>query len=143
MAATAGITSRAASGDDISTGGAGADRIFANLGADQSFGGNGNDDLWALARGDVAAPGDPVGDALTGGNGGDRFHTRDGEVDRIDCGDGKDTALLDQFDVIVDATPANANGSCERVLRSSVLESDAEENKAANPAEDKKEDGKV
>ena len=105
-------------GDDISTGGAGADRIFANLGADQSFGGNGNDDLWALARGDVAAPGDPSGDALTGGDGDDTFHTRDGEVDRIDCGNGTDTALLDQFDLIVDATPANPNGSCERVVRS-------------------------
>ena len=91
----------------------------------------------------MAAPGDPSGDALTGADGADRFHTRDGEVDRIDCGNGRDTALLDQFDVIVDATPANLNGSCERVVRSSVLESDAEENKAANPSEDAKEDGKV
>ena len=91
----------------------------------------------------MSAPGDPVGDALTGGNGDDRFHTRDGEVDRIDCGDDRDVALLDQFDVIVDASATNANGSCERVVRSAALESDAEENKAQSPSEDKKEDGKV
>ena len=60
---------------------------------------------------------DQVGDTLDGGNGNDTFHTRDGEVDRITCGPGNDTALLDQVDVITDATAANPNGSCERVVR--------------------------
>ena len=106
-------------GDDVQHGGAGNDRIFANLGQDTTYGEDGNDDLWALARGDVApGPGvDQVGDTLDGGPGNDRFHTRDGEVDRITCGDGVDIALLDQVDVITDATAANPKGSCERVVR--------------------------
>ncbi|HEY5143519.1 MAG TPA: hypothetical protein VII98_08465, partial [Solirubrobacteraceae bacterium] len=108
-------------GDDIQYGGPGDDRIYANLGVDTTYGGDGNDDLWALARGDVT-PGpngevDQVGDTLVGGAGDDTFHTRDGEVDRITCGDGNDVALLDTVDVITDATPANPNGSCEKVVR--------------------------
>jgi Ca2+-binding RTX toxin-like protein len=108
-------------GDDVQTGGPGNDTIFANRGQDTSSGGDGNDHLWALARGDVQ-PGpngevDQVGDTLDGGAGNDTFRTRDGEVDRIACGDGNDRALLDQVDVITDATAANPNGSCERVVR--------------------------
>ncbi len=117
----------------------GNDRIYANLGMDQSFGGEGNDDLWALARGDVTVLGDPIGDALTGGPGRDTFHVRDGEVDRIDCGDGRDRVLADQYDVIVDATPANANGSCEVVLRSSVPAGDGKEGAYESPKDDAKE----
>ena len=102
-------------------GGPGDDTIFANLGQDTSSGGEGNDTLWALARGDVQpGPGgavDQVGDTLDGGNGDDTFRTRDGEVDRITCGAGNDTALLDRVDVITDASAANPNGSCERVVR--------------------------
>lgn len=109
------------SGDDVQRGGAGNDLIFANAGVDQSFGGDGNDVLWALARSDVRpGPGgevDQTGDALDGGAGNDRFHTRDGEVDRITCGDGNDRALLDEVDVITDATAENPNGSCEKVIR--------------------------
>ena len=108
-------------GDDVQYGGEGNDTIFANIGVDTTYGENGNDDLWALARSDVH-PGpngevDQVGDTLDGGAGDDTFHTRDGEVDRITCGDGNDTALLDTVDVITDATAANPNGSCERVIR--------------------------
>src|SRR5204863_9140216 len=86
---------------------------------DVSSGGDGNDVLWALARGDVApGPGvDQVGDTLDGGNGDDTFRTRDGEVDRITCGPGNDRALLDNVDVITDATAAAPNGSCETVDR--------------------------
>ena len=60
---------------------------------------------------------DQAGDTLDGGNGDDVFRTRDGEVDRITCGAGNDTALLDRVDVITDATAASPNGSCERVVR--------------------------
>jgi Ca2+-binding RTX toxin-like protein len=108
-------------GDDTSEGGAGNDLIFANLGQDTTSGGDGNDRLWALARGDVK-PGpngetDQAGDRLDGGNGNDTFHTRDGEADLITCGEGKDTALLDNADVIVDATILEPSGSCEKVVR--------------------------
>ena len=60
---------------------------------------------------------DQVGDTLDGGNGDDRFRTRDGEVDRITCGPGNDAAFLDQVDVIADASAEAPNGSCERVER--------------------------
>jgi len=120
------------------TGNAGNDRIFANLGVDTTFGGDGNDDLWALHRGDVTAPGDPVGDSLTGGNGNDRFHTFDGERDVISCGEGRDRVIGDVHDQIADATPANPNGSCERVTRTQA-ESPAEEDKTQSPPEDDKE----
>src|SRR4051794_12319223 len=109
-------------GDDTQYGGAGNDRIFANLGVDTTYGEDGNDDLWALARGDVqptptTGAVDTTGDTLDGGNGNDRFHTRDGEVDHITCGEGRDIALLDNVDVIDDASAAAPNGSCEKVVR--------------------------
>ncbi len=78
-------------------------------------------------------------DSLTGGNGRDTFRIRDGEADLINCGNGRDRVFADQLDVIVDATPGNANGSCERVVRSSVPDSDADENRTQSPKEDSKE----
>ena len=47
----------------------------------------------------------------------------------ITCGPGKDTALLDNVDVITDATAENPNGSCEKVVR-----------KDPKPSESKSED---
>ena len=104
-------------GNDRQDGGPGNDRIFANLGNDQTFGGEGNDELWALARKDVSGDGDVLGDIVNGEGGNDRIRVRDGEVDTITCGDGNDVALLDEVDVIADATPADPNGSCEKVTR--------------------------
>jgi Ca2+-binding RTX toxin-like protein len=106
-------------GDDVEHGGAGNDRMFANQGVDQLFGDGGNDQLWALARVDVDTTNGPdtTGDTVHGGDGDDTIHTRDGEADNIDCGPGRDRALLDQQDVIVDATTDNPNGSCEVVVR--------------------------
>ena len=43
--------------------------------------------------------------------------TRDRTIDRVLCGLGNDKAFLDDGDVIVDATDANPNGSCEIVIR--------------------------
>jgi Ca2+-binding RTX toxin-like protein len=105
------------SGDDSLAGDAGDDTIFANLGVDTELGGDGNDQLWALARRDRHGRFDTQGDTLHGGKGNDTFRTRDGEADRIDCGPGDDTALLDFKDVILDAMAANPNGSCEHVIR--------------------------
>jgi Ca2+-binding RTX toxin-like protein len=114
-------------GDDTQDGGPGRDVIFANVGVDTSTGGDGNDILWALARKDVAqGPGvDQVGDTLDGGAGNDRFRTRDGEVDRVTCGDGTDRAFLDRVDVITDASAENPNGSCERVERKAPRQRDS------------------
>lgn len=66
-----------------------------------------------------------VGDTLDGGNDDDVFHARDGEVDRITCGPGNDTALLDTVDVITDATAENPNGSCEIVTRAAPKPKDS------------------
>jgi Ca2+-binding RTX toxin-like protein len=115
-------------GDDRVDGGPGRDTVLANKGVDAISGGAGADELWALSRKDVTGPGDTTGDTLDGGVGDDRFHTYDGEADRILCGDGRDRVIADLYDVIADATPANPNGSCERVTRSQpesdTLESD-------------------
>jgi hypothetical protein len=51
---------------------------------------------------------------------------RDGAADLIDCGDGNDVALLDSVDVIVDATPVNPAGSCERAVRAAPGDDDAQ-----------------
>jgi len=96
-----------------------------------------HDRLWALAKADVTGPGDSSGDTLHGGAGNDKFRTRDGEQDKIDCGDGFDRVLADPEDVIVDATPGNLNGSCERVVRAEPNSTDQnEENKFQSPRED-------
>jgi Ca2+-binding RTX toxin-like protein len=81
---------------------------------DQSFGGEGDDDLWALARGDVdpaATPDAPdtVGDSLHGDAGNDRFHVRDGEKDTVECGEGQDRVSADRLDEV--------GADCERVNR--------------------------
>jgi hypothetical protein len=103
-------------GNDGQEGGPGPDRIFANLGQDTTSGGPGDDVLWALAR-DVSGPGDVAGDTVRGDDGNDRIRVRDGEQDVVNCGPGVDRAFLDMADRIEDATPQNANGSCEVVQR--------------------------
>ncbi len=70
-----------------------------------------------MARIDATNDGNTTFDRLDGGNGNDRFRTRDGEADVITCGEGNDRAILDTVDVISDATAENPNGSCERVER--------------------------
>ena len=42
---------------------------------------------------------------------------RDGERDRITCGPGRDRAVLDSDDRILDARPTDQDGRCERVIR--------------------------
>ena len=122
-------------GDDVQTGGGGADKLFANPGRDKSDGGDGADVLWALARVDVTAIGDPEGDELTGGTGRDRIMVRDGEVDIVHCGEGRDLVVTDQFDQL--------DPDCE-VRRQSDITSldqveDQEENRTENPSEDRDE----
>ena len=129
-------------GNDTQDGGAGPDVIFANRGQDVSTGGDGNDHLWAMARKDVApGPGvDQVGDTLDGGAGNDRFRTRDGEVDRITCGDGRDRAFLDHVDVITDASAERPDGSCERVERRAArANGSGDEDAQESPAEERRE----
>jgi Ca2+-binding RTX toxin-like protein len=119
-------------GDDVQSGGRGADKLFANPGRDKSDGGDGPDVLWAVARVDVTAIGDTAGDELSGGAGRDRIHVRDGEVDVVHCGPGRDLVITDQFDQV--------DADCE-VRRQSDITSldqvdDSEERAVENPSED-------
>jgi Ca2+-binding RTX toxin-like protein len=110
--------------------------MFANRGVDVHNGGEGNDRLWALARRDRLAP-DGTGDTLNGGPGNDTFRTRDGQPDKVDCGPGQDRVFADHKDIVVDATAANANGSCERVVRRGPRRRDRTDERKAERDDDR------
>jgi len=85
---------------DLLRGSKGADRILG-LGAD--------DRLYGLAGNDVIVGG-PGADKMFGGTGNDRLEARDGTKDLVDCGPGRDTAIVDNIDAIT---------SCEKEVRPS------------------------
>ena len=93
-------TFRGDGGRDVLRGTAKADRLIGRAGHDRLFGGRGHDLLVGGAGRDVAR----------GGRGNDRIRMRDGERDRVTCGRGRDRAVLDSADRILDARPANPNG---------------------------------
>jgi hypothetical protein len=74
-----------------------------------------------------------VGDELWGGDGADRFRVRDGEVDRVRCGDGHDRVVADQYDAI--------DGDCELVRRVAVTSIEQVEDSPENRQEDPSADG--
>jgi hypothetical protein len=82
---------RGDAGRDFLSGGAGADLLNGGAGADRLSGGAGWDTL-------VGGAG---GDRLAGGAGRDLIRARDGVRDRVDCGAGRDTAILDSRDVAI------------------------------------------
>jgi RTX calcium-binding nonapeptide repeat (4 copies) len=122
-------------GDDVQAGGGATDKIFANRGADKSYGGDGADVLWALSRFDVTAIGDPVGDQLSGGDGRDRIKVRDGEVDVVSCGPGRDLVVTDQYDQVA----ADCEIRRQRDILSLDQVDDTEENRTEAPSEDEDE----
>lgn len=83
-------------GRDCLVGGAGDDRLSGGPGADRLEGGSGRDVL----------TGDAGRDRMLGGTGNDKLHARDGERDVVDCGRGRDAAVVDRIDRV---------RSCERV----------------------------
>ncbi len=87
-------------GNDRVDGGAGSDKLDGGPGADVVIGGTGNDNL-------VGGPGK---DTVSGGVGSDTVAAVDGARDVIDCGAGKDTAIVDAVDVVK---------GCEKVKRRS------------------------
>jgi Ca2+-binding RTX toxin-like protein len=113
--------------DDTLNGNGGRDVIFANQGRDRSLGGDGNDVLWALSRLDVTAVGDPDGDELHGDAGNDLVRVRDGERDVVECGDGRDKVISDQFDQIAP--------DCERVEQRDITSLDQVDDGAENREE--------
>jgi Ca2+-binding RTX toxin-like protein len=85
------ITGKA--GNDDCYGGSGADTIRCGDGNDRIDGGFGEDDLF-------------------GGPGDDTISAADGQEDRVSCGQGTDTAYVDELDVVVD----NPLSRCETVF---------------------------
>src|SRR3954451_15919579 len=111
-------TLRGSATADVITGCPGRDRIFGRGGADLIRGGRGNDDLFGGPGRDVLSGG-AGNDTISGGSGVDRISgvagfdvidARDGTVDRISCGSGKDVARTDRRDKV--------SRDCERVRRS-------------------------
>jgi Ca2+-binding RTX toxin-like protein len=68
--------------------GAGNDTLVGSNGANRLASGGGNDSV----------EGGGGADTLSAGDGEDSVNARDGVNDRVDCGSGNDTAILDQFD---------------------------------------------
>jgi len=106
-------------GDDVFTGGPGSEGVEGGAGLDRLYGGAGEDSLVAgrqrgrqvLRGGDGADDlvGGPGGDSIDagrgldsvqGGGGRDHVLLRDGSVDRLTCGRGRERPLLDGIDWI-------------------------------------------
>lgn len=92
-------------GDDCIKGGAGNDRLAGGDDDDTLNGGGGNDRLGGGDGDDSLKAGKAV-DRLGGGKGKDRLRSRDGSRDVVDCGKGRDVAIVDGRDRV---------RGCERV----------------------------
>ena len=62
-------------------------------------GGDGNDNLWAMARRDVTKA-RRAGRHGQRRKGNDRIHVRDGEADTVTCGAGYDVVWADRKDIV-------------------------------------------
>jgi Ca2+-binding RTX toxin-like protein len=97
-----------------------ADRIYGLGAADTITGKAGNDDCYGGSGADTIRCGDGNDridggfgeDKLFGGPGDDTISAADGQMDRVSCGQGTDTAYVDEFDVVVD----NLLSRCENVF---------------------------
>ena len=106
-------------GNDVLRGGAGNDTLRGIGGDDQIDGGPGDDTIHGGADNDTVSGG-PGRDSINGdgdysgslGGGNDTLQARDGEIDRVACGFGADSAVLDADDVVDLVT------DCEAVDRS-------------------------
>lgn len=77
--------------DDVLRGGGGNDHLFGLDSRDELNGGAGNDVL----------DGGAGTDQLNGGAGNDRIVANDGMTDHVDCGAGRDLAIVDKDDILV------------------------------------------
>lgn len=83
-------------GRDVVDGGDGADRVNGGSGPDEVIGGAGRDELF-------------------GGDGNDILRARDGEQDRIFCGNGNDTVYADTLDTFPTSELTRPRGTCENI----------------------------
>jgi Ca2+-binding RTX toxin-like protein len=74
-----------------------ADVIRAKAGNDDCYGGSGFDEI-RCAAGNDRIDGGFGEDHLFGGGGNDTISAADGRVDLVDCGEGDDTAYVDELD---------------------------------------------
>lgn len=82
---------------DRLSGGRGADSLDGRGGDDRLYGGTGNDYIQGGSGNDVIS--DRRGsDHFVGGEGDDVIDSRDGVMDRVDCGEGQDTVAADPED---------------------------------------------
>ncbi len=100
--------------DDVIYGLGGNDTLLGGQGDDRLYGGPGNDVL-------IGGPG---ADKLYGGAGSDTILAVDGERDIVDCGPGRDKAVVDTVDivhknceVVVRVGPSGATSTARRQLR--------------------------
>lgn len=84
-------------GADRGRGGPGKDLIVGGGGGDVIAGGAGNDRLSGQSGADRISGG-PGRDRIKGGTGNDRIRSRDGRRDRVNCGSGRDSAVVDRGD---------------------------------------------
>src|SRR5215210_6696932 len=95
-----------------------ADYIAGKAAADKLYGNRGDDEVWGEGGPDYIDGGmHSDSDKLYGGNGNDTISAVDelnGWADYIDCGDGTDTAYVDELDVVE---------NCENVFRTLPEES--------------------
>ena len=82
---------------DRLSGTAAGDRIVGLRGNDRIAGGDGNDCLFGN-KGSDRITGGPGSDQLSGGNSADVIKARDGAGDVVNCGSGKDRAIVDRAD---------------------------------------------
>lgn len=85
--------------DDTINGGRGTDRLFGNVGGDVINGGGDNDEIDG-GVGDDTIDGGQGADVIRGDTGVDRIASKDGFVDNINCGLGKDVLTRDNNDTI-------------------------------------------
>jgi Ca2+-binding RTX toxin-like protein len=95
-------------GNDVMRGGASTDELFGNGGRDRLHSGSGSDKIEG-GRGSDRIAGGRGSDLLRGEGGNDLIRSRDGRIDRVGCGTGRDRIVLDRLDM--------AFRSCERVAR--------------------------
>ena len=94
-------------GNDSATGGVGRDSLVGDLGNDRLWGGAG-DDILRGNQGSDRIVGGLGRDLIVGHGGADRINVRDGNVDRVSCGSGRDRAIADRGDRLT---------GCERINR--------------------------
>jgi len=108
---------------NVIKGGNGPNRLIGTHGPDDIYGrgagdllkGRGGDDLLKGQRGGDRINGGAGFDRMLGGRGADRLAARDGHSDEIDCGAGKDLAIVDRhedgvFDCERVRTPKRTDG---------------------------------